>query len=112
MVKQCLKCSPPQLIPSQEWIRHQRQHRDQARPTTSDRGYGAQHQRARREYQRRMDRGELFVCPRCHGPILLGDEWDLGHYDTPREPRVISGPEHSTCNRAAAGRLSANRSQL
>ena len=112
MVKPCTKCQPPQLIDASDWIRHQRAHRDQARPSTSDRGYGRQHQKTRAGYQARIERGELFICPRCQGPILLWDEWDLGHYDSPREPRVVSGPEHSTCNRAAAGRLSSNRSQL
>ena len=31
--------------------------------------YGPKHQRRRREFARRIERGELFVCPRCEGEI-------------------------------------------
>lgn len=81
--------------------------RDRARGTTTERGYGAEHQRLRAAWQERIDDGELVLCPRCGEPVEPGMEWDLGHSD---DRNSYSGPEHSReCNRAAGGRAAHGR---
>lgn len=67
------------------------------RGTRQQRGYTKTHDRLRSRYQRRMDAGETFVCPRCNEAVDP-NEWDLGHTD---DRTTHQGPEHSTCNRAA-----------
>lgn len=68
--------------------------------------YGPRHLRRRREFARRIERGELIVCPRCECPIGPDQAWDLGHDD--RDP-TWTRPEHRTCNRAAANALKTSR---
>jgi hypothetical protein len=68
--------------------------------------YGPKHQRRRREFVRRLERGETFVCPRCKGEITQDSEWELGHSD--RDPSR-SFPEHRRCNRSAANALKTSR---
>jgi hypothetical protein len=77
--------------------------------TTTDRGYGADHQAERAKWQRRMDQGEAVDChaERCLEPsrwIRPGQPWDLGH--TP-DRTAWTGPEHPLCNRAEGGRRGA-----
>ena len=68
--------------------------------------YGPKHQRRRREFARRIERGELIICPRCNGEIGPDQLWDLGHAD---EDPTWTRPEHRTCNRAAAVALKTSR---
>jgi hypothetical protein len=68
--------------------------------------YGTKHHRRRRQYARRLKRGEVFICPRCEGEITDDSEWELGHDD--RDPSR-SVPEHRTCNRSAANALKTSR---
>jgi hypothetical protein len=68
--------------------------------------YGAAHNRRRRQWARRIERGELPTCPRCLQVIGPDQLWDLGHDDY--EP-TIERPEHRTCNRAAANQLKTSR---
>ena len=75
--------------------------RDQARGSSTARGYGHDHQRLRAHYQRRMDQGEPFHCWRCGDPIDP-TFWDLGHVDSDRTK--YRGPECITCNRGTATR--------
>lgn len=78
---------------------------DRARGTTTQRGYGREHQRLRLAYARRLAQGEAIPCARCGQPIRQGDAWDLGHTD---DRTSWTGPEHDRqCNRAAAGRIGA-----
>lgn len=78
--------------------------RDVWRGTTSQRGYGAAHQRERARYIAMQRRGVALTCARCGQPIKAGDAWDLGHTD---DRTAWLGPEHAAaCNRAAAGRAS------
>lgn len=79
---------------------HTRQ-RDKARGTSTDRGYGADHQRLRAEYQALMNRGESFACWRCDDEIDP-EHWHLGHDDYDRT--VYRGPECVPCNTATSGR--------
>jgi hypothetical protein len=66
--------------------------------STTDRGYGWQHQKTRQQWAPRVDAGQVD-CARCGRPIPPGTQWDLGHDDHDR--RRYTGPEHMTCNRAA-----------
>ena len=75
---------------------------DRARGTTTQRGYGAEHQRRRAAIQRRIDTGETVTCWRC-GAQITGRAWDLGHDD--RDRSITRGAECVTCNRATSGRL-------
>ena len=68
--------------------------------------YGPKHHRRRREYARRIERGELIICPRCDGPVGPDQLWDLGHDD--RDPSWTR-PEHRSCNRASANELKTSR---
>jgi hypothetical protein len=67
------------------------------RPTTSERGYGFQHQRTRRLVEAVVRSGEAR-CARCGGRIAPGEPFDLGHDDHDRTR--YSGAEHA----AAIGR--------
>jgi hypothetical protein len=43
--------------------------------------YGPTHRRRRREFIRRLKRGEEVFCPRCGLPVGINQQWDLGHDD-------------------------------
>jgi hypothetical protein len=66
--------------------------------STSDRGYGVEHQKLRKKIQKQMDGGKVFLCWRDGKPINPGEPWDLGHDDNDRTKYM--GPEHQRCNRA------------
>lgn len=61
--------------------------------------YGAAHQKQRREWKTKVDRGNV-ACYRCGEPITPGTPWDLGHDDD--DPTITRGPEHRKCNRGTA----------
>ena len=68
---------------------------------TVDRGYGAEHRRLRRRWDREVQLGGV-ACARCGRLIVPGSPWDLGHDDFDRSR--YHGPEHRECNRATADR--------
>lgn len=77
--------------------------------TTTQRGYGTAHQRARRQWASRVEAGEV-ACWRCRKPIQPGTPWDLGHDDGDRTQ--YRGPEHQLCNRnAGQAKAMANRAK-
>jgi hypothetical protein len=67
--------------------------------TTSERGYGPDHQRERERWRPYVERGETY----CHAAVCLmasrwiapGTRWHLGH-NTDRT--AWTGPEHERCN--------------
>lgn len=80
--------------------------------STTERGYGNEHQREKRRWQRQLDHGAAIPCSCRHhdcrhhtGPcptvILAGMDWDLGHAD---DRESYTGPECVPCNRSAGGR--------
>ncbi len=79
-----------------------REHGPTSRPRkgTSEAGYGAAHQAARRAWAPLVARGDV-ECHECHRFIGLGDLWDLDHTD---DRRGYLGPAHRSCNRRKAAR--------
>lgn len=90
-----------------EWKRgrcpdHERA-RERARGTTTERGYGAQHQRTARAWRAKVAAGELVTCWRCLEAITDPTDVHLGHDDFDRT--ITRGPEHGRgCNLSAAGK--------
>lgn len=76
---------------------------NQARGTSTERGYGTKHQHKRIGWQRRLDKGERVTCwrPDCD-TIINPDDWTLGHCDNDRT--IYHGPECAPCQYATAGR--------
>lgn len=64
---------------------------------TTDRGYGAEHQKLRRNWSAIVDTGSA-LCARCGKPIQPGTAWDLDHTD---DRTGYRGPSHARCNRGA-----------
>ena len=77
--------------------------REPTRATTTERGYGWNHQRLRARLEPVVRSGNA-VCVRCGEPILPNEKWDLGHHDYDRNQ--YTGAEHRACNRSTAGRRS------
>jgi len=83
--------------------------RDQARGTSTDRGYGAEHQAERTEWEPRVATGRV-VCRRypsgqcvAPSPFIAPDEpWHLGHPDAACP--APKAPEHVICNVGAPRR--------
>jgi hypothetical protein len=77
---------------------------DRARGTTTQRGYGHQHQRTREDWRPDVERGVVdCAAPICLEPtrrILPGQAWDLDHTEDRRRYR---GPAHERCNRSTNG---------
>jgi hypothetical protein len=72
----------------------------------AQRGYGPAHQRLRRQWARRVDRGEV-ACGRCGYPIIPGAPWDLGH---PNDDKALPPtPWHRRCNRQYAATVTLPR---
>ena len=101
----CIDC--PKLIPAGTRCTDCARTKERARGTRQERGYNAAHDQLRRQYQRRMDRGEPFTCWRCTDPIDP-EHWHLGHDDNDRAK--YRGPECPACNLASrtTGRISPN----
>lgn len=82
-------------------------HRARSRQSTTERGYGHQHRKARAQWARSVERGSVR-CWRCGRVIHPAAPWDLGHDDYDRSR--YRGPEHRACNRGAAA-VKGNRSR-
>lgn len=102
-MKVCAEPGCPEIQPESRCLAHRRQG-ERRRGTRQQRGYGAEHDRLGRDYQRRMDAGETFACWRCGKSLgtRRGIDWDLGHDDVDRTR--YRGPECVKCNRGTATR--------
>lgn len=78
---------------------------------TTARGYGAAHQRRKRQL---LPKALNTPCPRCGQPMLRGQDLDLGHsIDLVTDPNAIGDQiEHAQCNRAAGGKIGNERQRL
>jgi hypothetical protein len=77
--------------------------RDRARGTKTQRGYGPDFQRERRQWIKTIELGNVR-CYRCAKPIKPGDPFHLDHDDNNRD--ILRGPSCPRCNLSAAGRAS------
>lgn len=96
----CPKPGCPKPAAGRYCEQHNREY-EQARGTSTARGYDQAHRARRAAWATHVSRG-LVTCWRCGQPIEAGAPWDLGHDDHDRN--ITRGPEHATCNRSAAGR--------
>lgn len=97
-------CSTPEcheIIPVPGKCPAHKRATEYARGTRQQRGYDANHDQLRAQWEPRVATGRVR-CARCHRPIQPATPWDLGHHDTDRTR--YTGPEHATCNRSAGGR--------
>ena len=73
--------------------------------TTTQRGYGSAHQRARRHWEPLVRSGNArcceVVCLKTSRRIKPDEPWDLAHGDGQHGYR---GPAHATCNRSEGSR--------
>ena len=72
-----------------------------ARRTTTERGYGAAHQRERSRWEALLQEQPVECARGCGTLIHAGDRWDLGHT---ADRTAWTGPECVSCNRSAGGR--------
>ena len=73
--------------------------------TTSQKGYGHQHQQLRAKVKRSVDTGTAR-CWRCGELIHPLEKWDLGHRDDVVGAKVCgiyAGPEHRHCSAVSGG---------
>lgn len=78
----------------------QRRAAEADRPSTTDRGYGTDHQRERRRWARIVAKGGVR-CARCPRLIDPNEPWHLDHND---DRTGYLGPSHADCNDRAAAR--------
>ena len=76
-------------------------------PTTSQRGYGNEHQKARARLLAALARNPGQPCRRCGQPMWPWQNLDAGHPDwaparTRQPPDAL---EHAHCNRVAGARI-------
>ena len=75
------------------------------KPSTSQRGYGYDHQRLRDRLKPFVEAG-MVRCARCGRLIEPCTPFDLGHVDGSGRT-LYQGIEHRTCNRRAGGKIGA-----
>lgn len=95
----CLEPGCPATTSKSRCPQHTRQ-LDQARGSSTARGYGYDHQQQRARLAPLVATGNV-KCWRCN-EYIVGD-FDLGHDDHDRTK--YRGPEHPACNRATSGRM-------
>lgn len=74
--------------------------------TTTERGYGSEHQQTRARLRPTVDRGEAYcaevICLMPSRWIEPGTPWDLAHDRSGAS--LYLGPAHAKCNRAEGAR--------
>ena len=55
----------------------EREHKRLVRNAKQRQMYGPTHRRRRVQFARRIERGEVLICPRCGLPIGPDQKWDL-----------------------------------
>lgn len=73
--------------------------------STNQRGYGAEHQRLRKQWAKLLDDIGQLPCTRasdrqCSGFVTRGQEWELDHTD---DRTGYLGIAHKACNRRHGG---------
>lgn len=66
--------------------------------TTTQRGYGADHQKKREKWKKLLAKAGQIPCARCSKPIMTTDKWELDHSD---DRQTYIGISHEVCNRRA-----------
>ena len=80
------------------------------RESTTARGYGAAHQRARRRFiLLPLKRHGFVTCVTCGARCTRPDQVDLGHDHTDPTGRTYRGPQCIPCNRGDGARRSNER---
>ena len=98
-LRRCPGTRCPNLVPrGQRCPTHQAEY-EARRGTSTQRGYGADHQRERVRWEAIIRQRPVY-CARCGKRINPDNAWDLGHKDD----RSYSGPECARCNRSAGGK--------
>lgn len=96
----CNQPGCPELVAAGGRCAAHRQQYEQQRGCRHQRGYDSTHEQTRR---RLLPAAYGQPCPRCHKPMLPGQDLDLGHSiplridPTSRADRI----EHASCNRGA-----------
>lgn len=97
MLRRCLEPECPTLTPRTRCPTHERA-RDRARGSSTQRGYGWQHQQARAQAIATYQPDD--PCPRCTLPLGPDpDQLDLGHTE---DRTAYLGLIHRACNRDTA----------
>lgn len=98
-LKVCAESGCPELTNASRCATHTRE-RDRSRGTRQQRGYDADYDRQRRNYQSLMDAGHRFTCWRCDElgvpHVVDPNDWHLGHDNDDRS--IVRGPQCATSN--------------
>jgi hypothetical protein len=86
-------CGPCGLRRARERA-HNWRNRSAPQASAAERGYGLEHQRERRAWEPKVQRGEV-ACSRCGRLIVPGEPWHLDHTD---DRAGYLGPAHRDCN--------------
>jgi hypothetical protein len=96
----CGKTGCPNPATGRYCTQHNRE-ADKARGSREARGYTNAHRELRKAFIPEHQAGTL-TCWRCKQIIPANEPFDLGHDDEDRT--IYRGPEHTRCNRSAAGK--------
>lgn len=94
---------PEPTPPSQRYCDAHMVDYEQSRGTKTERGYGAEYQRLRNKWAKRVAAG-VVNCKRCRTWINPAEAWHLDHDDTDRNSLSLAAPSHALCNISAGGK--------
>ena len=96
---------PEPTPPSQRYCDAHMVEYEQSRGTKADRGYGADYQRLRVKWAKRIAT-RIVNCKRCRQWINPAESWHLDHDDNDRNNLALAAPSHALCNLSAGGKAS------